>query len=1075
MSGERKESKKEELNPFYKVPDVIAGEYTIEIDDFSRYLFLKGDSQKLNLFAGEIEEKEAEVKAFLGQRYVIVGFASKGVIHIRAIPGFEFIQDKEQKERLREKARKYFDHEKFKCTSDDIAFPDHAVWTGVVHEQLISKITAKEPDIVMDSPIIGFSVIKKDGKYFWLNRSARNSATFLPDPLASACYMFETRSDYKEFTPPKFDLFYHLTRAVPEKIFVNLTNVITEDLCKDDILPLTKSSLDICTNFMYEAMWEKIRALYQSDKAKAHEEIQHMLMRNLHVYLSNKSSPDYKDRAEKILIDGLISAANHGIFIDLNYIPPEFAGDETALEKVRSYSSTIGEFLYQYKEIPIEYRYKLLATAAELDDVDTVKKILLNSFGSLKNDSYTRMMLENVIKTNRLDIINILYKACATEQDKDKLNLQICNMLETNLKEGKIDEVEKALKILPKQIIEYIKIDFVSLNMLSGTNLLSFVDILLEAKPDLEKKNSQGDTLLHVAGSKGLAKLVTALIEKNVNPNILDSSRCTAMQRAAFNGHWDTVQTLLKQGADPHPGAHCTVFEYAVRMDTKKETVMWLLTHGVKFPSAFVEEATSEEYIRMLTDIIASYFTEYYELDILDIMCKAIKNQDNTKIQEKLVNMLVNLFLMHSSKFSSFDYTSEVFQKFASLTDLPALPTIEIDQKSIQMVIEKIENAHIAIKCSIINALLDSHSMLGQVLSKASEELQFNFRQKLEEIKRNAECILALDAIGDKIYSLDYESAKQLLKPIPREVILQEIKKDEIQLPNLKPYLYVALILKDEKPDLNQKNEKGDTLLQHFIKKPGVDFLIRGLLKHNADPNIEDADGRSPLSNAVLNSNSDVVKQLLEAKADPNQYKNPDYCPLLCAMKLQREYIINLLVDHSAKLPDEFLIAGHPVEATVESFLQRMCYEIPNIIIYSRRQEMFESITKLICNYDNPAIQAKLTNMAFDILSHFIKTKDPDLVLNFLDFFKIPASISLDTKRQIELLTQLYDNITKVEDKKKQIKIIDTVLDTSNSVGLILLKTDSKSSIFASQTNEIRKNLEELRNKIVNDKKLDKR
>lgn len=67
----------------------------------------------------------------------------------------------------------------------------------------------------------------------------------------------------------------------------------------------------------------------------------------------------------------------------------------------------------------------------------------------------------------------------------------------------------------------------------------------------------------------------------------------------------------------------------------------------------------------------------------------------------------------------------------------------------------------------------------------------------------------------------------------------------------------------------------------HFaieISGPRVE-LIKCLIKHNADPNVRDGDGNSPLHLAIMRGSSDgtahvVVRTLLEAKANPSLKNN---------------------------------------------------------------------------------------------------------------------------------------------------------------------------------------------------------
>lgn len=312
MSHAHKEFKAQtKLPSFYTSP--CKTPLKIQLDDTSRRLILKGNSKSLNLF-------NDEVKASLGQRYVMIAVLKDDTAHLRAIPSFEFIEDTEKRNTLAEKAAKFFS-----CTIEEIAFPTHVVWTGVVHEQLISLIKKREPRLLENAKIIGFSMTKINDKYYWLNRSVFNRPVFLPDPLASACFAFDERSFCADFKPGRFDLFYHLTRSIPRDFFLELTNAAIEQICIDEITPLSKSMLDDCINFSYQAKWQFIQELFEKDKDSAKNQIQHMLMRNLFLLTMQKCSRDDRDKALYLLIAGFDEAKKLAIKIDLNYVPPEFA------------------------------------------------------------------------------------------------------------------------------------------------------------------------------------------------------------------------------------------------------------------------------------------------------------------------------------------------------------------------------------------------------------------------------------------------------------------------------------------------------------------------------------------------------------------------------------------------------------------------------------------------------------------------------------------------------------------------------------------------------------------------------
>ena len=85
------------------------------------------------------------------------------------------------------------------------------------------------------------------------------------------------------------------------------------------------------------------------------------------------------------------------------------------------------------------------------------------------------------------------------------------------------------------------------------------VDISKEApaagtskKPtNIEKKNAKGETLVHVACSKGQVDKVRALLAEGANPNTRDHAGWTPLHDAVDGGRAEIVELLLRAGANP--------------------------------------------------------------------------------------------------------------------------------------------------------------------------------------------------------------------------------------------------------------------------------------------------------------------------------------------------------------------------------------------------------------------------------------------------------------------------------------------------------------------------------------------
>lgn len=103
----------------------------------------------------------------------------------------------------------------------------------------------------------------------------------------------------------------------------------------------------------------------------------------------------------------------------------------------------------------------------------------------------------------------------------------------------------------------------------------------------------------------------------------------------------------------------------------------------------------------------------------------------------------------------------------------------------------------------------------------------------------------------------------------------------------------VAKFLIDNVKDINYKSKEGTAL-------SGLSFrynkeLVEYLLKKNADPNIADANGTTPLFWAVNSGNKELTELLLKYKADKTLKDVQGMTPFEYALQTNNKEIINLL------------------------------------------------------------------------------------------------------------------------------------------------------------------------------------
>lgn len=103
----------------------------------------------------------------------------------------------------------------------------------------------------------------------------------------------------------------------------------------------------------------------------------------------------------------------------------------------------------------------------------------------------------------------------------------------------------------------------------------------------------------------------------------------------------------------------------------------------------------------------------------------------------------------------------------------------------------------------------------------------------------------------------------------------------------------VAKFLMDNVKDVNYKSQEGTALAGLSVKYNKE--LTEYLLNKNADPNITDSTGSTPLFWAVKFGNKELIQLLLKHKADKSQKDSMGMTPFEYAVQTNNKEIINLL------------------------------------------------------------------------------------------------------------------------------------------------------------------------------------
>lgn len=621
-------------------------------------------------------------------------------------------------------------------------------------------------------------------------------------------------------------------------------------------------------------------------------------------------------------------------------------------------------------------------------------------------------------------------------------------------------------------------------SLISNPFMQHLAGILLDEKPDFSKRNVDGKTLLQLTPSIKLTnRLINCLSEQGVNNDALYDDLFTALEKKDFkeatkilsfintfniekgSGIIFLIQNLekkrLEQKSFNEHDEYYAILEFIVANTIEIKLVPFFLKLGnFEIPlekvlgNLFTDDrddfaiAVFTKYVDQIPDFYATDLKRFddkiikkiselieYNIDFLDVVLNKIQIQKNVIIQSHFKSAILSVVLkMFEDSIRLGGYSDTKMIKLLELKDKSLVIEKKYAESIVDKFIEFLANplSTPSDRIKIINAVTHPDSVIGSAILNAPSGVKL--KSELFAMKKQADNV---KQYNEFINIGDLENAKKLLLCMPK----QEVKELEDPLQK-----HLAKILLDEKPNFNEKDSEGKTLLhlaQTLLKEWSPALVTKLLEIYQVDPNIVDNDGMAPLYYAINARKWENVKSLVLKGAkfqDKEYYFNP--MDVLTQSPYNYEILLFFLNNHVQYSPIFVTFESDKIENHFEKLIK----DHPA----ARLPDLFAAITKMIKSYDT-SLHENLLKIVFNLFEDFLQDYHrTDIVVAFLKMTDLPV------------LPEFKFNLAKIRSLlsiANDPEIINAVLDPTSSIGKFILKSEPTAGHFASGSASFRDDL----------------
>lgn len=438
------------------------------------------------------------------------------------------------------------------------------------------------------------------------------------------------------------------------------------------------------------------------------------------------------------------------------------------------------------------------------------------------------------------------------------------------------------------------------------------LNVLLANDVDVNAKDEDGLTPLHIASKRGDLAIVIALLDKRAYINAEDKNGLTPLHLASQEGDLAIVRALLDKGAyiDARDNRGLSPLHLAVynrHMNVVNELLAKNATinetdRNRKTPLHIASAAGDLDCVKALlengADVNAKDYSEFTPLinAAINEHADVVKELVANNADEKALNLDRKILLHKAAQFGDLENVKALLKKGVDVNaedEIGRTPLLRAAITGYADVVKELfaHKADPDPKTGVSN---------GGPLHQAVKYGNLEVVKVLLANNANIDAVgpLGLTPLHEAVYYGHLEIVKVLLAKNANPYVVSKLGTMPFHVAVEKRNLEMVKVLLAHKVDLNAGNKEQETPL-HIAVEKGYSEIVEVLLANNANPDATDTSGRTPLYLAVEKRNLKMVEVLLAHNANPDIADTLGYTSLHIA---EDKHVIKKLLEKKANV-----------------------------------------------------------------------------------------------------------------------------------------------------------------------------